>query len=344
MPTDLTTTDEAIAELLRAVADAMERTAPPPPAVSGAALEQYLGDVVDITFSRADADRIALLARLMTLARAWNAEREPDRDLRPYAWLRRLERPLRRWERDRRLGTASPRPRPAELDARQAMFGAAQGPDPVIGLDTVAISVAELVAVHQLAGSLSLEAGMAARAAFGPLLDEAATLLRDGAREFGNGAFERPGATLAHVEQATWQVEQILQHPQGPEELPWLRRLWIEIAAALVFVHDAHEGRGDHDERWRAALDLAAEKLTVGELDADASGFDAAGTLSLVRSVALALAALWLDEERYGEDRDAPGAGMLEDRLLAAEAQALVAAWVVQRRMDDGDSPPARRG
>lgn len=339
MPTDLPTTDEEIAELLRAVADAMDATAPPPRGAAGAALEEYLGDVVDLTFSGGEEQRVAVLARLMTLARAWNAEREPDRDLLPYAWLRRLERPLRRWERDRRLGTASPRPRPAELDARVAMFGAAQGPDAVIGLDTVAISVAELVAVHQLAGATTLEAGIAAREAFGPLLAEAAELLRDGAREFGNGVFERPGATLAHVEHATWQIEQILQHARGPEELPWLRRLWIEIAAAIVFAHDTHEQRADHDERWRRALDLAAEKLTVGELDADASRFDEAGTLSLVRSVALALAATWLDEERHGRDADLPGVGMLEDRLLAAVAQALVAAWVVQRRTEGGDSP-----
>lgn len=340
MPTDLTTTDEAIAELLRAVADAMERTAPPS-GLAGPPLERYLGNVVDLTFSGGEAERVELLARLMTLARAWNAEREPDRDLVPYAWLRRLERPLRRWERDRRLGTANPRPRPAELDARVAMFGAAQGPDPVIGLDTVAVSVAELVAVHQLAGSTSLEDGIAARAALRPLLDDAAALLGR-PQELGEGVYARPGATLTHAEQATWQIEQILLHPQGPEELPWLRALWVEVAAALVFAHDAYERRADHDERWRAVLDLAAEKLTVGELVADASGFDAAGTLSLVRSVALALAALWLDEARDGTDHDLPGVPLLEDRLLAAAAQALVAAWVAERRIEPGSPAPER--
>lgn len=331
MPTDLTTHDEAIAELLRAIAGAMERTSPPP-GTAGAALERYLGDVVDITFSGGDPERVALLARLMTLARAWNAEREPGRDLRPYAWLRRLERPLRRWERDRRLGTARPRPRPDDLDARQAMFGAAQGPDPVIGVDTVAISVAELVAVHHLAGTTSVEEGVAARAALEPLLGAAAALLR--APDTGPGVYERPGATLAHVEQATWQIEQILLHPQGPAELPWLRALWLEVAAALVFAQDAHAGLGDHAERWRAVQDLAAEKLTVGELIADASGFDVSGTLSLARSVALALAALWLDEARGEVSRESPGVAMLEARVHAAAAQALVAAWVAQRRMD----------
>ncbi len=176
-------------------------------------VEAYLGDVVDLTFNGDDEQRVALIARLLTLARVVNAER--DADLHDYAWLRRLERPLRRWERDRRLGTASPRPRPAELDARMAMFGAAIGPDAVIGAQTVAVSVAELVAIHQLAGATSLEEAIAARAALQPLLDDAAALLRRDTPDFGVGVYEQPGATLAHVEQATWQIEQILRHPRG---------------------------------------------------------------------------------------------------------------------------------
>lgn len=330
VPPDLTTTDQEIAALLRAVADAMEQTAAPPATVEGERLEQYLGDVVDLTFSGGDEQRIALIARLLTLARTVNAEH--DADLRDYAWLRRLERPLRRWERDRRLGTAHPRPRPAELDARVAMFGAAVGPDAVIGAHTVALSVAELVAVHQLAGATSLEEGIAARAALEPLLEQAARLLRHDTPDFGVGVFEQPGATLAHVDQATWQIEQILQHPLGAEELPWLRMLWLEVAAAIVCAHDAYERREQHDERWRGVLDLAAEKLTVGELSADPSGFDERGTVTLVRSIALQLAALWLDEARDADEL--PSVPMLDDRLLTAAAQALIAAWTAQRRLD----------
>jgi hypothetical protein len=332
VPPDLTTTDQEIAALLRAVADAMERTTPPPAAVAGQELERYLGDVVDVTFSGNDEQRVALIARLLTLARTVNAEH--DADLRDYAWLRRLERPLRRWERDRRLGTAHPRPRPAELDARVAMFGAATAPDAVIGAHTVALSVAELVAIHQLAGATSLEEGVAARAALAPLLEEAATLLRRDTPDFGVGVYEQPGATLAHVDQATWQIEQILQHPVGAEELPWLRTLWLEVAAAIVFAHDAYERRSDHAERWLAVLDLAAEKLTVGELAADPSSFDERGTLTAVRSVALALAGLWLDEVRV--TGELPSVPMLEDRLATAAAQSLIAAYTAQRRLDAG--------
>jgi hypothetical protein len=329
VPQDLTTTDQEIAALLRAVADAMERTPAPQAGVSGVELERYLGDVVDLTFNGGDEQRVALIARLLTLARTVNAEH--DADLRDYAWLRRLERPLRRWERDRRLGTAHPRPRPAELDARVAMFGAATVPDAVIGAHTVALSVAELVAIHQLAGATSLEEGVAARAALAPLLEEAAALLRRETPDFGVGVYEQPGATLAHVEQATWQIEQILQHQVGAEELPWLRTLWLEVAAAIVFAHDAYDRRGDHGERWLGVLDLAAEKLTVGELADDPTTFDETGTLTLVRSVALALAALWLDEVRdAGELASVP---MLEDRLQTAAAQALIAAWVAHRRL-----------
>lgn len=112
MRPDLTTTDQEIADLLRAVADAMERTTPPPRPLAVDSAEEYLGDVVGLTFNGDDDQRIALIARLLTLARVVNAER--DADLHDFAWLRRLERPLRRWERDRRLGTASPaRARPS---------------------------------------------------------------------------------------------------------------------------------------------------------------------------------------------------------------------------------------
>jgi hypothetical protein len=331
LPPDLTTTDQQIEALLRAVADAMELTPPPAPGIDGERLEQYLGDVVDLTFNGDGDQRVALIARLLTFARTVNAER--DADLRDYAWLRRLERPLRRWERDRRLGSASPRPRPAELDARVAMFSAAIGPDAVIGAHTVALSVAELVAIHQLAGTTSLEEAMAARSALTPLLEQAAGLLGDRSPDFGVGVYEQPGATLAHVEQATWQIEQILQHAVGAEELPWLRSLWLEVAAAIVCALDLYEGREQHDERWRTVLDLAAEKVTVGGLASDPRGFDERGTLTLVRSVALSFAALWLDELR--DAADAPGVTMLEDRMTTAAAQALIAASVAQRRLDD---------
>lgn len=326
---DLSTTDRAIAALLDAVADAMERTPAPPADLAGAALDEWLGDVVDTTFNGDAEQRIALIARLLAFARAATAARE-DLDLRTFAWLRKLERPLRRWERGRHAGTASPRPRPAELDARVAMFGAAAGPDAVIGVDTVALAVAELVAVHELAGSTSLEEGIAARAQLEPPLEEARRLLERRGAEVGHGVYEQPGATLAHVEQATWQIEQILLHPRGAEEVPWLRALWLEIAAALVYALDAYERRDDHAERWRAVQDLAAEKATVGELASDASRFDEAGTLTLVRSVALALASLWLDEALAADD--SPSVPMLEDRLLAAAAQALIAGWLAERR------------
>jgi len=326
---DLTTTDQAIAALLHDVAEAMGRTAAPPAELAGAALDGYLGDVVDVTFNGSDGQRIALIARLLKVARSATAARD-ELDLRTYAWLRKLERPLRRWERGRHAGTASPRPRPAELDARVAMFGAAAGPDAVIGADTVAIAVAELVAIHQLAGTTSVEEGIASRALVEPLLRAAQRLLERRGADVGIGVYEQPGATLAHVEQATWQIEQILLHPQGPEELPWLRTLWLEVAAALVFAHDAYEHRDDHAERWRSVQDLAAEKVTVGELALDASRFDEIGTLTLVRSVALALAALWLDEALHAHEL--PNVPMLDDRLLAAAAQSLIAAWLAERR------------
>lgn len=331
MAADLTTTELAIAALLHDVADAMERTPVPARGIAGSALDDYLGAVVDLTFNGTAEERVALIARLLTLARSATAERD-DLDLRTYAWVRKLERPLRRWERGRHAGTASPRPRPAELDARVAMFSAAQGPDAVIGADTVAVAVAELVAIHQLAGSTTVEEGIASRALIEPLLRAAQQLLERRGAEVGHGVYEQPGATLAHVEQATWQIEQILLHPQGPEELPWLRALWLEVAAALVFAHDAYERRADHAERWRSVQDLAAEKMTVGELVRDASRFDEAGTLTLVRSVALAVAALWLDEALSAEEL--PNVPMLDDRLLSAAAQALIAAWLAQRRQE----------
>ncbi len=78
-------------------------------------------------------------------------------------------------------------------------------------------------------------------------------------------------------------------------------------------------------------LDLAAEKLTVGGLADDPAGVDEAATLSLVRSVALALAALWLDEALVAGE--APSVPMLDDRLATAASQALLAAWSAQRRL-----------
>lgn len=322
MSSDLTTPDQAIDELLDAVGAAMAGTAPPR-RLAGDALAAYLGDVVHATFSGSDAARVALLARLLLVARVAAAARRGD--LGTTAWLRRLERPLRRWERGRAQGTANPRPRPDELDARAAMFGAALGPDPVIEVDTVALAVAELVAIHQLAGALTLEEGVAAREALRPLVEEAGALLTPVGSPLEDGVFERPGATLAHVEHATWQVKQILQHRVGDDERAWLRGLWLEIAAALVCAHDAYERRVDHADRWRAVHDLAAEKLTVGELLAAPGRFDVTATIGLVRAVALQLAGLWLDEALGGSEL--PSASMLEDRLHAAAAQALLAAW-----------------
>lgn len=329
MPPDLTTPDQAIDELLHAVGEAMERTPVPDPGAHGELLERYLGDVVDITFSGDDEQRVALLARLLMLARVATAERQAD--LRTTAWLRRLERPLRRWERGRLQGTANPRPRPDEVDARVAMFGAAHGPDAIVDVGTVALSVAELVAVHQLAGATTLEEGFAARATLRPLVDDAAGLLAHPASPLADGVYERPGATLAHVEHATWQIKQILQHPVGSDELPWLRALWLEVAAALVYAYDVYERREDHAERWRVVHDLAAEKITVGGLAADASGFDVSATVLLVRAVALQLAGVWLDEALGGAEL--PSASMFEDRLQAAAAQALLAAWLAQRAL-----------
>jgi len=322
MSSDLTTPDQAIDALLDAVGAAMARTAPPR-RLAGDALADYLGDVVHLTFSGTDAERVALLARLLLVARVAAAARRGD--LGTTAWLRRLERPLRRWERGRVQGTANPRPRPDELDARVAMFGAALGPDPVIEVDTVAIAVAELVAVHQLAGATTVEEGVAAREALRALVEEAAALLTTVGSALEDGVFERPGATLAHVEHATWQVAQILQHPVGVDERAWLRGLWLEIAAALVCAHDAYDRRADHGERWRVVHDLAAEKLTVGGLLERPDRFDVTATIALVQAVALQLAGLWLDEALGGSEL--PSASMLEDRLQAAAAQALVAAW-----------------
>lgn len=326
-------TDEAIAALLRTVAAQLGRTAPPAGPLDGERVRAYLGDVVRIAFDGADDERVALLARLVLLARAARPAPRDDA-LPPLALVRRLERSLRRRERELR-GAVRPLPRADELEARLAMFAAATAPDPVIGLDTVALGVAELVAIRQLAGGTSVERATAARSALEPLAAAGAALLRGGATPPpGEAVFARPGATLAHVDRVSWQIERVLARNAGREELRWLRERWVELAAALVFALDAYDRRDDHAARWREVLDLAAELATGADLLGDPSRFDALDALALARSAALALAAWWLDEQRDAATSvEGPGAGAMDRRVGDAAAKALLAAWIADRRL-----------
>lgn len=315
--------------LIEAVAAA--RVAPPgvEAAFSAEAAERYLGDVVEVAVNGDDGARVALLARLLALARVAGSGRDAGAE--PSAPLRRLERMLRRWERERRGGAAGPRPRPEDLGNRVAMFGGARGPAPLIGAEVVALAIAELVAVHVLAGPVAVEEGIRCVGESEPLVAAAAALLRIRGDDLAAGVYESPGATLAHVDHAAWQLEQLQRDLGGRQEALWTRALWLEVAAALVFALDAYERRDDHGERWGEVQRLAVEKMTMGRLRADPRGYDLDAAVALVRSAVLAFAGAWLDEARDGHGRTT--VPIASERMLEGAARAILAAWAVGRRL-----------
>jgi hypothetical protein len=316
-----------VTALILAVAGAIARVPlPAAPPLSPATVGRYVGDATDTTFNGTREQQIALIARLLLLARTRRPAREPS-------WcLHELEHTLRTWERDRRRGTANARPRPEDVERRVATFGLADGPEALIHVDTVAMALAELVAVHVLAGAVSVEDGMRSLDAIAPLVRMAAAQLDAPHQDLPPGVYESPGATLAHVDHVAWQIDQILRRPPHEDELRWLRALWLELAAALVFAHDLYGGgASDRTERWSEVQELAVEKMTVGSLRTDPSTYDVDRAIALARAAALPFAGLWLDELH------APGepalAHMLSDRMLAASAQAVLGAWVAEHQL-----------
>ena len=325
-----------VSALLYAVVAADVPEPDPAALVSAGGCLRYLGDVVDIAFNGEEDARVGLIGRLLALAAATVDLRYPGLD--PTTPQRRLERMLRRWEDERRRGAVRPRPRAQELETRVAMLGSAHAPVALIGVDVVAMPVAELVAVHVLAGTTSVEEGMRCVGETEPLVDAAAALLCEPRDERAAGVYEHAGATLAHVDHAAWQLEQLTRDSGGREDALWARALWLEIAAALVFGLDAYERRRDHGERWREVQQLAVEKMTVGRLRATPRAYDLHDALDLVRSSALAFVGAWLDEAN-GETGQVT-APLVAERLLDGAARAVLAAWAIGRRLDEESGAP----
>lgn len=319
---------------------------------SAAAGRRYLGDAVTATFDGDEATRIALLARLLALAdAAWRCN-DPGHELAPPS--DRLASRLQRWEHARQSGAAAPRPRPQEIGARVALLDSAYPPVALLGLDVVATAIAEPVAVHVLAGPISLEEGIRCSAELDPIVAAAATLLAvpqrklDGAQRHprdmpdrsaqsaqpsgdpDHDVYVRPGATLAHVERVAAQLELIDRGGVALSDALWARALWLELAAAFVFVHDAYDGRPLHGARWRAVHRIAAEQLAVGRFEATPAAYDCAAALTLARTAALTFAACWLDETRH--DVAFPPSSLAVERIDEAAARALLAAWALTPR------------
>ncbi|MDO8212549.1 hypothetical protein [Conexibacter sp. CPCC 206217] len=347
---------------------------------SAAAGRRYLGDAVTATFDGDEATRIALLARLLALAdAAWRCN-DPGHELTPPT--DRLASRLQRWEHARHSGAAAPRPHPQEIGARVALLDSAYPPAALLGLDVVATAIAEPVAVHVLAGPISLEEGIRCSAELDPIVAAAATLLaapqrehdrapeheawrpdrpprdgreppdratrrdwaqrhpRDTPDRSARGAqpsgdpdrdvYVRPGATLAHVERVAAQLELIDRGGVALSDALWARALWLELAAAFVFVHDAYDGRPAHGARWRAVHRIAAEQLAVGRFEATPAAYDCAAALMFARTAALTFAACWLDETRH--DVAFPPSSLAVERIDEAAARALLAAWALTPR------------
>ena len=321
---------DEVSTLVLVVAGAMARVPlPATPPLAPMTVRRYVGDAPGTAFNGTREQQVELIARLLLLAQAVARTRRPVPEC--TSCLQELEQTLRAWERDRRRGTAAARPRPEDVERRVATFELADGPEALIHADTVALALAELVAVHVLAGSVSLEDGIESLDAIMPLVRAAAAQLDAPHQDLPPGVYESPGATLAHVDHVAWQIEQVLRHPPSELELRWLRALWLELAAALVFAHDLYDGTADRTARWREVQDLAVEKMTVGALRTDPSSYDVHGAPALARAAALPFAGLWLDElHAPGEP---PLAHMMSDRLLTASAQAILGAWVAEHQL-----------
>jgi len=321
--------DEQVATLLLAIEEALDLTEPPTALQRERQLDEYLGDLVAIAFNGSDRERVELLARLLHLCAATAGGAADAAG--PHRWLARLERLLIGWDDERRRALAAPRPDQAELEEHVAMLRAAQADVALLRIDAVALETAELTAIHMLSGSTSVESALAAVDELTPLLDAARYELLAADEEHGQ-AFRRPGATLALLEQLAWQASRLLSGEPTPDERRWLSRVLLDVAAALLFAHDVHERRADHDDSWWQVRDRAVEAITIGRLAEAPEAVDALAAVDLARSVAVTLAGRWLDEARgEGEDR----VGELRPRVLDACGRCLVAAWA-QRRIASG--------
>ena len=321
---------DAVAALLaelRAVASAVP---PPPSERSLAAVEAYLGDVVAIVYHGAPRrERLALLARLTALADA--AARPPgERAAPPAAGMPgRLERTLRRWERLRRTGAGGPRPTEQQLRERLDLLADATDPGAPLGVDVVAIAVAELVAQELLAGPVSVESGMRAVRELEPVAEDGKARLRGTGFDAPAHVFSRPGATLAHIDQAVWQLESMTAAGVDPDDLPAAQELWTEVAAGLVFVHDVSIGRVGRDDTWNRVLAVAVDLLTLGELGDAPEAYDWQGACEQARSAALRFAGAWLDAVHEG--RGSETRRDERERLQEAAARAVLGAWAAAR-------------
>jgi hypothetical protein len=316
--------DEQVPALLRAVEAALETTDPPRGLQRDRQLEEYVGDLVAIAFNGSERERVELLARLLHLCAAGSGSDDPAE---PYRWLARLDRLLRGWDGERRRAVAAPRPDQTEFEEHAAMLRAARAGVAPLRLDAVALETAELTAIHVLSGGTSVESALAAIDELTPLLDAARYELLAADDELGE-AFRRPGATLALLEQLAWEGTRLLDGEPEPDERRWLSRLLLDVAAALLFAHDVHDRRGDHDESWWLVRDRAVEAITIGRLADAPQAVDAHAAIDLARAVAVTLAGHWLDEARgEGEDR----VSELRPRVLDACGRCLVAAWAQRR-------------
>lgn len=328
-PRDDADRDDRIAALVRAAVAAMPPVDELRRLADADEIARFLGPIVAVALDGGSDERIAAVGRLLALAQASVARQRIDPRIGIAA---RFERALRRWERDRRRGLAPPQPDADELDRAVAVLATAADGRSAVAVDLLALTIAEAVAIAELRGSTSLEEALAALDELRPVLRDARTVARRGPDDGPPGAFEEPGATLAHVDDLAWTIERLERDPEGRDEHGVLRALWAELAAALVFAHDAYEPRADGPPRWRAVRDLALERMVVGGLRAHPAAFDRAAALALARSAALALAAQWLDAE-HGDP--VPLAPELADRLGSAASLCLLAAWTHVRASDD---------
>ncbi|MBB4663032.1 hypothetical protein [Conexibacter arvalis] len=333
-PTDPPDLSDAPPDAVAALETALRRVAPsvprPPAAPSRAALEAYVGDAVAIVYHGVDRDEtLALLARLTALADAAARARRPGGDPPAVGLPPRLQRTLRRWERLRRAGAAGPRPTAAQLRERIELLGASAEPQAPVGADVVAIAAAELVAQELLAGPVAVESGMEAVRELEPIAAEGRALLRGTGHDAPLHVYVRPGATLAHLDHLLWQLESMTMTGIEPADLVAARGLWVEVAAALVFVHDASVGRAGGEGTWETGLAIAVDVLTLGDLGEAPEAYEWRGALALARSTALRFAGRWLDATTAGEEP--AGAERERERIVEAAARALLGAWSAER-------------
>ncbi|HST38381.1 MAG TPA: hypothetical protein VLK58_02675, partial [Conexibacter sp.] len=241
--------------------------------------------------------------------------------------LERLARLLRDWDAERRRAAAPPRPGPAEFEIRVARLQLPDTGRPPLLTEFVALDTAMLTAIHLLAGETSVERALIVVAELTPLLDLARSELLDVDDELGD-VFRHPGATLAHLDQVAREWSDLLAG-RSDEDEPRLRtRLPLDLAAALLFLHDAHEQRSDHEHGWLRVRDRAVEAITTGRLADAPVAVDGRAALEETRSVALTLAGHWLDELR-GERESRSAA--LRPRVIDACSRCLVTAWAQRR-------------